>query len=298
MKKLLSIFVALALLLGLASCSGDLHDAELPKTEPITISGASWYYTDITIWGDNDSTDETNRIGIIVNNNTSPQSTNTYVPDFEAKTGAVFYYTADYNVASASDATRFDLNTSYQTDEPTYTTEAGKVRIYVYTNVASPYLHYWGGVLKDTVWPGTPMAKVGETAASSYSMTIKNVIVKNLPDALNNKKLYYRGGLVDAGWATVEANSATVTNKTITVPVNKTDTKNSSTGYASSSEFKIADSSWGVSIGKGFGSDNDAGNVSVLIVDGATVNIVGYYVETNSERTDKYSCVWYLESAE
>ena len=50
MRKLLtSIIAATALLFGFVSCSGDLHDLEEPKHEPVTIADASWYYYDITV---------------------------------------------------------------------------------------------------------------------------------------------------------------------------------------------------------------------------------------------------------
>lgn len=290
MKKLLSFLAAGALAFGLIGCSGDLHDVPMPKHEPVVIDGASWYYADITVWGDSDGTKE----GLIVNNKGNGlQTGNSKLPIFKASDGGVFYYTYD-----GTGADKGYLNDSYQNDNPAFTPEAGKIRVYVYTPVQNPCLHSWGGPFKATSWPGTPMTKVGGVEAVEMKMTIKKVIVKNLPDSLSGQKLYYRGGLVDSSWGCKEEFSGTVANGEITINIGKDDTKQTATGFAMSSEFKIADASWGTSIGKGFTSDNDAANVSVLISNGATVNIIGVYQEANQARKDKHSCVWTVEPSE
>ena len=89
MKKLLSVFAAAAMLFGFASCSGDLHDKEVVLPVPVTIEDASWYYYDITVYGDNTST------GNFILNGSAGQSLDTAMPSFEAKKGGVFYFTAD-----------------------------------------------------------------------------------------------------------------------------------------------------------------------------------------------------------
>mgnify|MGYP004567458753 CR=1 FL=1 len=296
MKKLITGAVAaLALLFGFASCSGDLHDEEMPKHEPVTIDGAAWYVYDLTVFGDNDG--KTGKF-ILNNNNNGSQTVDSLMPEFTAKTGAVVFFTAD---ATKKNDDKYELLTSYQTDNPTYTAKPGTVRFYIYTNETNPTFYCFGNdgaFVGSPAWPGSPMSKLGEAAATEYKMTLKKVIVKNLPAELNGQTVGYRGGLVDSSWNFKSENSGVITNGTVEVPVNKEYVVSSNTGYASTSEFKIADANWGTSIGKGFGSDNDAANVSLLLVDGATVNIIGYYVETNTERTDKYSCVWYLEKAE
>ena len=291
MKKLIiSAIAAVSLLFGFASCSGDLHDEEVPKCEPL--DGASWYYTDITIWGDIAEASE----GVILTNKAkSWQSANTTFSDaVKAAEGGVLYYYGDSSKTTNSES----MLKSSLSDNPAYSPEPGKLRIYVYTDLKDPTLHCWGGSFKETSWPGTPLSKVGEVAAVSYSMTIKNVIVKNIPTSLDGQKVYYRGGLIDSDWKCVEANSGTISEGNVTIPIDKKCTIPSNTGYAKTSDFKIADATWGTAFGLGFDGGNDAANASVLLVDGATVNIVGWYVESNTNRTDKHSCVWYLELAE
>ncbi len=295
MKKLITgALAALALLFGFASCSGDLHDEEMPKHEPVTIDGAAWYVYDLTVFGDNDGAS-----GKFILNGSSKQSVDTTMPEFAAKDGGALYFTADVTKKNADG--KYELLTSYQTDNPAYTAKPGNIRFYIYTNETDCKFYSFDGgeaFVDSPAWPGTPMSRLGEAAATEYKMTLKKVIVKNLPAVLNGKTVGYRGGLVDSSWNFKSENSGVITNGTVEVPVDKEYVVSSNTGYASTSEFKIADAGWGISIGKGFGSDNDAANVSLLLVDGATVNIIGYYVETNTERTDKYSCVWYLEKAE
>lgn len=298
MKKLItSAVAALALLFGFASCSGDLHDAEMPKHEPVTIDGAAWYVYDLTVYGDNAGDAKT---GKFILNGSSGQSVDTDMLEFTAKAGGVFYFTADVSKKDADG--KYTLLTSYQSDKPVHKAVPGTVRFYIYTNETACKFYCFGNdnafKSMEGSWPGSPMSKLGEAAAIEYKMTLKKVIVKNLPAELDGKTVGYRGGLVDSGWGFKSENSGVIKNGTVEVPVDKEYVVSSNTGYASTSEFKIADDAWGTSIGKGFDSGNDAANVSLLMVDGATVNIVGYYVETNAKRPDKYSCVWYLEKAE
>lgn len=114
MKKLItSAVAALALLFGFVSCSGDLHDAEMPKHEPVTIDGAAWYYYDLTVSGDNDG-----KSGKFILNGSSGQSVDTFMPVFDANGGAI-YFTAD--VAKKDADGKYEVLTSYQTDNPDYT---------------------------------------------------------------------------------------------------------------------------------------------------------------------------------
>lgn len=301
MKKLItSAVAALALLFGFASCSGDLHDAEMPKPEqhePVTIDGAAWYYYDLTVYGDNAGDAKT---GKFILNGSSGQSVDTDMLEFTAKAGGVFYFTADVSKKDADG--KYTLLTSYQSDNPVHKAVPGTVRFYIYTNETACKFYCFGNdnsfATMEGKWPGSPISKLGEAAAIEYKMTLKKVIVKNLPAELDGKTVGYRGGLVDSDWGFKSENSGVIKNGTVEVPVDKEYVVSSNTGYALTSEFKIADDAWGTSIGKGFDSGNDAANVSLLMVDGATVNIVGYYVETNAKRPDKYSCVWYLEKTE
>ena len=90
MKKLLSVFAAAAMLFGFASCSGDLHDKEVVLPVPVTIEDASWYYYDMTVYGDNVDT------GKFILNGSAAQSLDTVMPSFEANCAAVtwFFYFA------------------------------------------------------------------------------------------------------------------------------------------------------------------------------------------------------------
>ena len=193
MKKLLiSIITATALLFGFASCSGDLHDLEVPKHEPVTIADASWYYYDITVYGDNDG----NTGKFIVNGDTK-QSTDTAMPAFTAKDGGAFYFTADKSKTDADG--KYSLLTSYQTDNPAYTAVPGTVRFYVYTNETNCNFYCFGNddsfESMDGSWPGSAMTKDGEVAKveTTKKMSIASIRIEGLPDNLNGKELSFVG---------------------------------------------------------------------------------------------------------
>ena len=192
MKKLLiSIITATALLFGFASCSGDLHDLEVPKHEPVTIADASWYYYDITVYGDNDG----NTGKFIVNGDTK-QSTDTAMPAFTAKDGGAFYFTADKSKTDADG--KYSLLTSYQTDNPAYTAKPGTVRFYVYTNETSCNFYYWDNAnafAGSAGWPGSAMTKDGEVAKveTTKKMSIASIRIEGLPDKFNGKELSFVG---------------------------------------------------------------------------------------------------------
>lgn len=192
MKKLLiSIIAATALLFGFASCSGDLHDLEVPKHEPVTIADASWYYYDITVYGDNDGA-----TGKLIVNGDTKQSTDTAMPAFTAKDGGVFYFTADKSKTDADG--KYSLLTSYQTDNPAYTAVPGTVRFYVYTNETSCNFYYWNNsnaFAGSAGWPGSAMIKDGEVAKveTTKKMSIASIRIEGLPDSFNGKELSFVG---------------------------------------------------------------------------------------------------------
>ena len=192
MKKLLiSIIAATALLFGFASCSGDLHDLEVPKHEPVTIADASWYYYDITVYGDNDGA-----TGKLIVNGDTKQSTDTAMPAFTAKDGGVFYFTADKSKTDADG--KYSLLTSYQTDNPAYTAVRGTVRFYVYTNETSCNFYYWDNAnafAGSAGWPGSAMTKDGEVAKveTTKKMSIASIRIEGLPDSFNGKELSFVG---------------------------------------------------------------------------------------------------------
>lgn len=159
MKKLItSAVAALALLFGFASCSGDLHDEEMPKHEPVTIDGAAWYYYDITVYGDNDG-----KSGKFILNGSEGQSVDTIMPEFAAKDGGALYFTADATKKNADG--KYELLTSYQTDNPTYTATPGTIRFYIYTNEISCNFYCFDNdnsfKTMDGKWPGQGMSKIG-----------------------------------------------------------------------------------------------------------------------------------------
>lgn len=194
MKKLLiSIITATALLFGFASCSGDLHDLEVPKHEPVTIADASWYYYDITVYGDNDG--KTGKF--IVNGDSTKQSPDTAMPAFTAKDGGAFYFTADKSKLGADG--KYSLLTSYQTDNPAYTAKPGTVRFYVYTNETNCNFYCFGNddsfESMDGSWPGSAMTKDGEVAKveTTKKMSIASIRIEGLPNEFNGKELSFVG---------------------------------------------------------------------------------------------------------
>ena len=187
MKKLLiSIITATALLFGFASCSGDLHDLEVPKHEPVTIADASWYYYDITVYGDNDG----NTGKFIVNGDTK-QSTDTAMPAFTAKDGGAFYFTADKSKTDADG--KYSLLTSYQTDNPAYTAKPGTVRFYVYTNETSCNFYCFGNddsfESMDGSWPGSAMTKIGKEDPFIYVDGCK--VINITTEASDGQVIYF-----------------------------------------------------------------------------------------------------------
>lgn len=168
MKKLItSAVAALALLFGFASCSGDLHDAEMPKHEPVTIDGAAWYYYDLTVYGDNAGDAKT---GKLILNGSSGQSVDTDMLEFTAKAGGVFYFTADVSKKDADG--KYTLLTSYQSDNPVHKAVPGTVRFYIYTNETACKFYCFGNdnsfATMEGKWPGQKMTKIGAEAPFIY----------------------------------------------------------------------------------------------------------------------------------
>ena len=293
MKKLLtSIIAATALLFGFVSCSGDLHDLEEPKHEPVTIADASWYYYDITVYGDNDG----NTGKFIVNGDTK-QSTDTAMPAFTAKDGGVFYFTADKSKTDADG--KYLLMTSYQTENPAYTAKPGTVRFYVYTNETSCNFYYWNNsnaFAGSAGWPGNSMTKAGEVAKETYdaSATLKSITITGLPDALNGKEVYLTGNPM--GWAkpgtektvkvTVSGNKISLTGLNIELSA-----KGVFVGQIGSEEMKFASSGWT----KPEITAANGSNFKIAVIDGAEIDLVGVYTGTKGESGDDakiYCCLF------
>ena len=293
MKKLItSAVAALALLFGLASCSGDLHDEEMPKHEPVTIDGAAWYYYDITVYGDNDG-----KSGKFILNGSAGQSVDTIMPEFAAKDGGALYFTADATKKNADG--KYELLTSYQTDNPVYTAIAGTIRFYIYTNETSCKFYSFDGgnaFTGSAAWPGNAMTKDGEVAKKTYDAkaTLKSIIVTGLPDALNGKEIYLTGAPL--GWAkpsegdskkvTVSDNKISLTDLNIELSVSGVEV-----GKLGTQEMKFAAAGWTKPEVTAAGGSN----FKIIVEDGAEVNLVGVYTGTKADSGDDaqiYCCVF------
>ena len=276
MKKLLiSIITATALLFGFASCSGDLHDLEVPKHEPVTIADASWYYYDITVYGDND----VNTGKFIVNGDTK-QSTDTAMPAFTAKDGGAFYFTADKSKTDADG--KYSLLTSYQTDNPAYTAKPGTVRFYVYTNETSCNFYYWDNAnafAGSAGWPGSAMTKDGEVAKveTTKKMSIASIRIEGLPDKFNGKELSFVGTY--NSFANPSKYKAIVSGNVFEYTFDS-GLEISGKGAADEvtySEIKIATSDWKLAI-----CSLEGGNEKIAIIDGAENVVITGVVESSS----------------
>lgn len=276
MKKLLtSIIAATALLFGFVSCSGDLHDLEEPKHEPVTIADASWYYYDITVYGDNDG-----KTGKFIVNGDTKQSTDTTMPAFTAKDGGVFYFTADKSKTDADG--KYSLLTSYQTDNPAYTPVPGTVRFYVYTNETSCNFYYWdnsNAFAGSAGWPGSAMIKDGEVAKveTTKKMSIASIRIEGLPDSFNGKELSFVGTY--NSFANPSNYKATVSDNVFEYTF-ASGLEISGKGPADEvtySRIKIATSDWKLAICSLAGEDEN-----IAIIDGAkNVVITGVVKETS-----------------
>ena len=264
MKKLLtSIIAATALLFGFVSCSGDLHDLEEPKHEPVTIADASWYYYDITVYGDNDG-----KKGNFIVNGDTKQSTDTAMPAFTAKDGGVFYFTADKSKTDADG--KYSLLTSYQTDNPAYTAVPGTVRFYVYTNETNCNFYCFGNddsfESMDGSWPGSAMTKDGEVAKveTTKKMSIASIRIEGLPDEFNGKELSFVGTY--NSFANPSKYKATVSGNVFEYTFDS-GLEISGKGAADKvtySEIKIATSDWKLAI-----CSLEGKNEKIAIIDGA-----------------------------
>lgn len=124
MKKLLSIFMAAAMLFGLASCSGDLHDLE----DPNAMAGNWFYYKLDTTAATADS------INLIFANTSGAQTSDV---KGVAKTGSVYYL---WN----SSVEKMVPVVSTRADNPTNLTEdTSSLCIYVFTNSSNVQLWAW-----------------------------------------------------------------------------------------------------------------------------------------------------------
>lgn len=169
MKKLLSIFMAAAMLFGLASCSGDLHDME----DPNAMAGY-WSYRVIDLAGDTS-------VNLITQKDGVGQSGAFGSPDFtvdvSSGTAAIIWNGVD----------KSDLTLSARSDTPTLsslgvTLGTNEVCIFVFTPLSSVNLYAYpvddGNFVADD-WPG--VATIATATVETWSLTVDKIEIVNCP---------------------------------------------------------------------------------------------------------------------
>ena len=185
MKKLLSVFAAVGMLFGFASCSGDLHDDV--KIDPNAMKG-NWSYRVIDTAGD----DSIN----MITNNAGGQSGAYGSPDF----------TVDVSSGTAAiiwdGKGGTDLMLSERTDCPSLTDvgvelSGDEACVFVFTPFSSVNLYCYAvdeGAFTSDDWPG--VATTATVAVEKVKATITIKIVNGEPDT----KYWFSGLAWDAGW--------------------------------------------------------------------------------------------------
>ena len=185
MKKLLSVFAAVGMLFGFASCSGDLHDDV--KIDPNAMKG-NWSYRVIDTAGD----DSIN----MITNNAGGQSGAYGSPDFAV------------DVSSGTAAILWDgkggtdLMLSERTDCPSLTDvgvelSGDEACVFVFTPFSSVNLYCYAvdeGAFTSDDWPG--VATTATVAVEKVKATITIKIVNGEADT----KYWFSGLAWDAGW--------------------------------------------------------------------------------------------------
>ena len=141
MKKLLSVFAAVAMLFSFASCSGDLHDDV--KIDPNAMKGY-WSYRVLS------AADVAPSGEVAVIANCDAGQTGAYgSPDFKVPATAG---TVNYLVWDGIGGTNFTV--SGRTDAPTIDLGDGEFGICVFTPYVTVNLYCYGGEGTDDAWPG------------------------------------------------------------------------------------------------------------------------------------------------
>ncbi|MDE5899244.1 MAG: hypothetical protein K2H09_08300 [Treponemataceae bacterium] len=184
MKKLLAFAAGAALALGLAGCTGDLHDVE----DPNKMEG-SWFCYEVDT---SKVTDDT--INVIFNDGNGGNCQTVDIKGVQ-KTGSIHYLWA---AATKSDAAVVSL----REDNPDegFGKDPGKLGVYVFTNSPVCYVYAWGDNTPNTDvaggWPGKLMLKPGEeppaTAVATISVEATGVAA--------GTKYWFSGLSWDAGW--------------------------------------------------------------------------------------------------
>ena len=163
MKKLLSVFAAVAMLFSFASCSGDLHDDV--KIDPNAMKGY-WSYrvlsaADVAPSGE---------VAVIANCDAG-QTGACGSPDFKVPATAG---TVNYLVWDGIGGTNFTV--SGRTDAPTIDLGDGEFGICVFTPYVTVNLYCYGGEGTDDAWPGVEATATAVAQPVSYYVSAVKLV--------------------------------------------------------------------------------------------------------------------------
>ena len=163
MKKLLSVFAAVAMLFGFASCSGDLHDDV--KIDPNAMKGY-WSYRVLS------AADVAPSGEVAVIANCDAGQTGAYgSPDFKVPATAG---TVNYLVWDGIGGTNFTV--SGRTDAPTIKLGDGEFGICVFTPYVTVNLYCYGGEGTDDAWPGVEATATAVAQPVSYYVSAVKLV--------------------------------------------------------------------------------------------------------------------------
>ena len=163
MKKLLSVFAAVAMLFGFASCSGDLHDDV--KIDPNAMKGY-WSYRVLS------AADVAPSGEVAVIANCDAGQTGAYgSPDFKVPATAG---TINYLVWDGINGT--DFTVSGRTDAPTIDLGDGEFGICVFTPYVTVNLYCYGGEGTDDAWPGVEATATAVAQPVSYYVSAVKLV--------------------------------------------------------------------------------------------------------------------------
>ena len=283
MKKLLSVFAAVAMLFGFASCSGDLHDDV--KIDPNAMKG-NWFYTVL------DVTSITESVSIIFNDGTNQTED---ITGIDPASGSVAY-------VWGSKTKKDPATISTRTDCPDKSSlgGAGKLVVYCFSNAAKVNIWAWEGDNNNITggsWPGLAMETDAVIPMVDVVIEGATVTANGLPEALNGTTLYFTGGF--NGWAnpgdagTVEG---VVTDGSISITLPKLETQvESGAAQEITVEGKFGGAGWASGVGGEYAEGAfgwDVSNISLAITPTKKA-IVGTYVDKPAD--GKYVCTWVVE---
>ena len=282
MKKLLSVFAAVAMLFGFASCSGDLHDDV--KIDPNAMKG-NWFYTVL------DVTSITESLSIIFNDGTN-QTVD--ITGIDPASGSVAYvWGAKTKADPATISTRTDC------PDKSSLGGAGKLVVYCFSNAAKVNIWAWEGDVNITggSWPGQAMETDAVIPMVDVVIEGATVTANGLPEVLNGTTLYFTGAFNN--WAnpgdegTVEG---VVTDGSISITLPKLETQvESGAAQEIIVEGKFGGTGWKPGVGGEYAEGAfgwDVTNIKLAITPTKKA-IVGTFVDNPAD--GKYVCTWVVE---